>query len=191
MKKIFSILIFTQLTFSQSQMELPYQEIPEYPETYTSANIISRMIDGLGFRYYWASEGLMKNDLDFKISKDSRSTMETIVHLHSLSLMILNAVSNQPNTSNDNSNLNFKNLRERTLLNFKHSSEIISKSKDLSTLKITFKRGVEISEFPLWNLINGPIEDAVWHTGQIVSFRRASGNPINSNISVFTGKVKN
>ena len=45
------------------------------------------------------------------------------------------------------------------------------------------------SEFPLWNLINGPIQDAVWHSGQVVAFRRASGNPINSKISVFNGKV--
>ena len=44
-------------------------------------------------------------------------------------------------------------------------------------------------EFPFWNQLNGPIEDAVWHCGQIVAFRRASGNPISKKISVFTGKV--
>ena len=45
-------------------------------------------------------------------------------------------------------------------------------------------------EFPFWNQLNGPIEDAVWHSGQIVAFRRASGNPISKKISVFTGKVR-
>ena len=43
---------------------------------------------------------------------------------------------------------------------------------------------------PFWNQLNGPIEDAVWHSGQIVVFRRASGNPISKKISVSTGKVR-
>ncbi|MDC1493053.1 hypothetical protein N8376_06840 [Flavobacteriaceae bacterium] len=191
MKKLFLFLIFTQLTFSQSKMDLPYYEISEYPETYSSVNIISRMIDGLGFRFYWASEKLTKTDLDYKISKDSRSTIETINHIHSLSVMILNAVLNKTNDIKDEKNLEYETLRRNTLLNFKRSSEIISKSENLSSLKIIFNSGGKISEFPLWNLINGPIEDAVWHTGQVVAFRRANGNPISSKISVFTGKVKN
>ena len=189
MKKLLLLLIFTQLTFSQSKMEIPYYQISEYPDTYSSENIMYRMIDGLGFRYYWASEGLTKTDLDFKISKDSRSTMETIRHIHSLSLMILNAVLNKPNESKSNTDLDYKSLRENTLSNIKRSSETVSKSKDLSNLKIIFNRDGNRSEFPLWNLINGPIQDAVWHSGQVVAFRRASGNPINSKISVFTGKV--
>lgn len=190
MKKLFLFLIFTQLTFSQSKMDLPYYEISEYPETYSSVNIISRMIDGLGFRFYWASEKLTKTDLDYKISKDSRSTIETINHIHSLSVMILNAVLNKTNDIKEEKNLDYETLRRNTLLNFKRSSEIISKSENLSSLKIIFNKGGKISEFPLWNLINGPIEDAVWHTGQVVAFRRANGNPISSKISVFTGKVK-
>ena len=141
MRKLLLLLVFTQLAFSQSKMEIPYYQISEYPDTYSSVNIMSRMIDGLGFRYYWASEGLTKTDLDFKISKDSRSTMETIRHIHSLSLMILNAVLNKPNESKSNTDLDYKSLRENTLSNIKRSSEIVSKSKDLSNLKIIFNRG--------------------------------------------------
>jgi hypothetical protein len=86
--------------------------------------------------------------------------------------------------------LDYETLRKNTLLNIKRSSEVISKTNDLSKLKIIFNRTSGKSEYPLWNLINGPIEDAIWHSGQVVAFRRASGNPINSKISVFTGKVK-
>ena len=32
-----------------------YYQIPEYPEKYTSENVTARMVDGLGFRYYWAT----------------------------------------------------------------------------------------------------------------------------------------
>ena len=43
--------------------------------------------------------------------------------------------------------------------------------------------------FPFWNHLNGPIADALWHSGQIVSNRRASGNPLNSKVNVFIGKT--
>jgi hypothetical protein len=41
----------------------------------------------------------------------------------------------------------------------------------------------------MYNLINGPIADATWHTGQVASFRRSSGNPIHSKINQFSGTV--
>jgi hypothetical protein len=44
------------------------------------------------------------------------------------------------------------------------------------------------SEYPFWSLINGPIADALWHVGQVVSLRRASGNPFPEGISLLQGK---
>ena len=44
--------------------KLPYYEIPDYPETYTAGSVAARMLDGLGFRYYWATEGLNEDDLN-------------------------------------------------------------------------------------------------------------------------------
>jgi hypothetical protein len=60
----------------------------------------------------------------------------------------------------------------------------------LSSFKIIFQRTDNKSEYPFWNQINGPIEDAVWHSGQLAILRRASGNPINPKASVFSGKIK-
>ena len=57
---------------------------------------------------------------------------------------------------------------------------------DISQFKIIFGD----REIPFWNQINGPIEDAVWHCGQVISFRRSSGNPYNSKASLFTGKLR-
>ena len=42
----------------------PYYEIPDYPEKYNQGTVVARMIDGLGFRYYWATEGLRAEDLN-------------------------------------------------------------------------------------------------------------------------------
>ena len=58
--------------------KLPFFEIGDYPNEYSEANMVSRMIDGLGYRYHWATESLNENDLNYKPSEDSRSTFELI-----------------------------------------------------------------------------------------------------------------
>lgn len=73
-------------------------------------------------------------------------------------------------------------------MNFKKASDILRKTDDVSKLKITFKGKEKNAEFPFWNSINGTIADAIWHAGQIVMMRRASGNPFNSKVNVFLGK---
>ena len=76
------------------------------------------------------------------------------------------------------------------MFNLKQASDIfLSKNKEqLESYTISFQRNDNINEFPLWHLINGPIADAMWHVGQVVSFRRSSGNPLNEKVNVFSGK---
>jgi len=172
---------------------LPYRVIPEYPEVYTPETVAARMIDGLGFRYYWATEGLTEKDLAYKPSAEARTTDETIDHILGLSLTIVNASMNQPNTfPRQEESLTFEQKRARTLEHLAHASQVL-KDQPANTLdhnKVIFTNENGSSEFPYWNMINGPIADAIYHTGQVVSFRRASGNPINPNIRVFLGTVR-
>jgi uncharacterized damage-inducible protein DinB len=171
--------------------DLPYYEIPEYPKTYTAGSVVSRMIDGLGFRYYWATEELKKEDLIYKPSEKGRTCGETLEHIYSLSKVIVNATTNTPNDrSVIEGELDFKAKRKQTLENFKKASINLRNNKDLTDLKLIFKGSQGTNEFPFWNNINGPIADAIWHTGQVVLLRRASGNPFNSKASVFTGKLR-
>jgi len=46
---------------------------------------------------------------------------------------------------------------------------------------------LRIRDKPFWNLINGPLSDALTHTGRINSFRRLAGNPV-AGANVFTGE---
>lgn len=170
---------------SKSKNDLPYYEIEEVPKEYTAGTVAGRMVDGLGFRYYWATESLRDEDLVYKPSKEGRTTGETVDHILGLSYMILNATLNIPNGKNQ-TKLTFEEKRKRTLENFKKASDILKESKDLSKLKIIFGE----RKIDFWNAINGPIADATWHVGQIVSFRRSSGNPLPSGISFLTGKKK-
>ncbi len=170
---------------------LPYHQIPDYPEKYTSGNMMARMIDGLGYRYYWATDSLRAEDLEYKPSEDSRDTGHTLEHIYDLSRTILTTIQKKPNIRPlPEEIIDFAEMRKRTLQNLKAASDILkgNKKKDFKESEITFLREGKSVSFPFWNLINGPIEDAIYHTGQIVAYRRASGNPLNSKVNVFMGK---
>ena len=167
--------------------ELPYYEIPDYPETYTAGSVAARILDGLGFRYYWATEGLNEDDLQYKPSAEARANGETVEHILGLSKVIVNATLKKGNDGNNEvSEMTFAERRQQTLINIKTAADILRKSDDISQYKLVFGE----REFPFWNNINGPIADALWHCGQVVLLRRASGNPYNSKASVFTGRVR-
>ena len=169
---------------------LPYAELHEASSTYTAGTVAARMVDGLGYRYYWASEGLRSEDLSYKPSAEARTTDETIDHILGLSTVILNSALHKVNEGNDFSELSFTEKRELTLVNLKTAADIFRKSEGLNQFTVVFKGSKGNSEYPFWNQINGPIADAIWHCGQLVSFRRASGNPFNSKASMFMGKLR-
>jgi uncharacterized damage-inducible protein DinB len=171
----------------------PYHEMPPASEKYTNATVAARMIDGLGYRYYWATKDLREEDLAYKISEDSRAAGETLHHLYELSLTIVNAPLEKANIRPlEIPEMSFEKKRRLTLENFKQASDLLkaSKKRDMKNFNIIFQRGDKQSEFPFWNMINGPIADAIYHTGQIVSYRRASGNSISPKVNVFLGKNK-
>lgn len=192
MKNLILLLLFIPLvSFGQTtklEANLPFSEISEYPTEFSQANIVSRMIEGLGYRYYWATKSLTEKDLNYKSSDDARSTLQIIEHIYSLTEMISSSFKNNEfeftlvkDTYNE--------LREKTLLNLKYIQGELKSNPDFSQLSLRFERGGTKMEFPFWNQINGPISDALWHCGQVVMNRRASGNPLQSGVNVFIGKT--
>ena len=188
--RIILVALFMVTQMSAQQNNLPYYEIPEASQEFTAGAVLSRMIDGLGFRYYWATEGLSTHDLNFKFNEGSRSTRETITHILELSEVILKTANKQFTKKYNLSKITDNEKRKITLYNFKAASEIFKQSESLAPYRMTVKKGDKVVEYSIWNLMNGPIEDAVWHTGQIASFRRMSGNPFPKGVSLLTGKVK-
>lgn len=192
-----SIVFSTSAIYAQSAKDkvtdsLPYYEIPEAPKKYTPETVVARMIDGLGFRYYWATEGLRPEDLSFRPGKEARSSDETLDHILDLSTIIIHVLRNEVNDFSkwDTTKLAFDGKRRKTLETLKAASDLLKSGKiKLENCKVIFKNASKTNEYPFWNNINGPIEDAVWHAGQVVSFRRSSGNPYNANADVFFGKL--
>jgi hypothetical protein len=179
---LFSIICHTQ---EISEDKLPYDEMPDYSEKFTAGTMAARMVDALGFRYYWASDSLTEKDLVYKANAEGRSAEETIPHIYDLSKIILNSTLKQPN-SKDKEELSYADMRFKTLNNLKTSADILRVSDDISQYKIIF--GAQ--EIPFWNQVNGPIADSIWHCGQLVIYRRTTGNPINPKVNHFSGKVE-
>ena len=194
---ILQVLIFSCLAQNSNEMnttnDLPYFQIPDYPETFTAGTVAARVVDGLGFRYYWVTDGLRDEDLAYKPSEEGRTTSETLYHLHGLSKVIVNSVQKKPNVrSEDPPEYSFIELRKLTLENFKMAADILRTCSDVDFKEfiIVFEGSKGTSEYPFWNNLNGPIADALWHTGQVVSFRRSSGNPYNNKASMFAGRLR-
>jgi len=171
--------------------ELPYKEIGDYPEYFSQGNIIKRFIDGIGYRYYWATESLRESDLSYRISSDSRTLLETLEHILDISGFILR-IAQQKYSGEilEKEELDFQEIRNRTLNFLKKASQLLSEVNDneMKSFDIKIQQGNSKFTLPFWNTLNGPISDAIYHTGQIVAFRRALKNPISPNVDIFTGK---
>jgi hypothetical protein len=195
MKKTYLLLIlFVNLVIIPKQIfakEEPYfYEIHKTPEKYTAENVTARMVDGLGFRYFWASEGLRPEDLAYEPNDEARSTRFTLEHIYDLCNIIKQTTLKQEyRPDKELSKYSFEELRNKTLENLKIASKELKKEEaKLSNTKMVFTRpdGTK-NPMEFWYLINGPISDALWHVGQVVSFRRSSGNPFPKGVSVLQG----
>lgn len=190
---LFSLSLISFSAVAQDSTDY-YYKIPEYPDNYNAGTVAARVVDGLGFRYYWGTLGLRAEDLDYKPSPEARTAAETIDHIYGLTNVLVNSTKKLPTdfTKDEEKGMTFEEKRAKTLQNIKEASEILKQStaEDLESYKIVFISSRGQSEYPFWNQLNGPLADAIWHVGQVVSFRRASGNPFNSNVSVLRGRLK-
>ena len=100
--------------------KLPYYEVPEYAEEFTAGTMAARMVDALGFRYYWASKDLNEKDLAYRLNEKGRSTAETINHIYELSIIIVNSTLQKPNSRGDKVEMTYKEKRTTTLNNLKN-----------------------------------------------------------------------
>lgn len=189
--------LFVLITNNSAQEDMDitedyYYKIPDFPVEYNEFTVLARMVDGFGFRYYWATKDLREEDLEHRPSEDARTSGETLEHIYGLSRTVRNAALNEVNVRDD-IEMTFAERRKATLENIKIASETLKaySGQDMNDLHIIFQRNDQTAEYPIWNLLNGPLADAIYHVGQIVSFRRSSGNPIDSGISMFRGSVRN
>ena len=138
---IFLILISGNM---QSQDQLPFKSIPKYPDNYKSGNIVLRMIQGLGYRYFWATEGLRDKDLKYRPSNEAMSSYEILEHIYGLAETINNASSKKVNyRPYREAPKNFESIRRETL---KHLQLAANRFNNLSYNEI-FDEGFILFKF--------------------------------------------
>lgn len=192
MRLLFCLFFFTNSVI-MAQEQLPLAEIPPAPEMANSGNVIARMVQGLGYRYYWASKDLREIDLAYRPTEEASSSFETLEHIYGLAEVIHNtALSQASQRPLANAPKAYNSLRAQTLAHLEEASRLFleKSAEEVAQKEVIFQRGEKHYRFPIWNLLNGPLADAIYHTGQVVSFRRTTGNPIQSGVNVFMGKTK-
>ena len=156
--------------------ELPYYRIPESPESMTATTVLIRLLDGLGFRYRWATEGLKVEDVEFQPCSSSMKIGELLAHIQGLLLVSEGFI-----TGNEMGKITPASLEERrrkTLDTVVRIREALQGLDDEFLENRMYSPPWDEREFPIWNLINGPLSDALTHVGQIASWRRINDNPI-------------
>ena len=168
--------------------KLPYTNIPEPPRTMSATTVLIRLIDGIGFRYRWATEGLREEDMSFQPCETSMKIDELLAHIHRL-LMI----SESYLTDKDLVKIEPVELYERrrlTLDTVVRLKEALFTFDDSYLADRMYKVPWSSEELPIWYLINGPLSDVLTHIGQIASWRRINENPIHR-ANVFFGTPPN
>lgn len=168
---------------------VPFSSIPEAPEQYNSTTVLSRLVDGLGFRYHWATEGLEEDVLAFRPEASCRSIGETLDHILNIVDMVEYSVDGKTYALPEPEVAEDVHVRRATLEAIERISRALrtSNPEDIPDWKVRFRMGDNDMEFPFWNTINGTITDAIYHVGQVVALRRAAGAPIADNTNMFLG----
>jgi len=181
--RIATVILFCfvcSMATAQNKDGLPYYEIPQQEKEYSGGGVAARIVDGLGFRYYWATEGLRSEDLAFRPNDEAWTSKEIIDHIYDLTFMLLKNVNKEPGEKKKAGDLEYAQVRELTLQNIKTAADLLRNTTSISEL--------ETSEGGFWYQLNGPIADALWHVGQVVAHRRTSGNPFNGDVNLYYGK---
>ncbi len=168
--------------------ELPYYSVPDCPEEKSATNTIARFIDGLGFRYRLATEGLTDQDIKFRPADGSMNMMELLNHVYGLATFS-NRFFGGPKNPTERPET-FADIRMDTLTLLFDLSTRLKNMDDVELDNFNLRDRLGLERVPFWYFLNGPIADALTHVGQITSWRRINGNPQPKGANVFLGKYE-
>ena len=162
--------------------ELPFEDISKTPVELTATNTLLRMVEGLAFRYRWATENLSEENIKFKPHPTSMNIEEVNAHIFDLVNSTFTVFGGEK--QNKDSLNSFQQIRKKSLFVLQDLSERLKEmsDEDFSEIEKNTSR-----KLPFWYWINGPLADALTHVGQITSWRRIAGNPQLKGVNVFIG----
>lgn len=145
-----------------------FREIRQHPSELQASAVIVRLLDGVGFRFYWATDGLRPQDYAFQPGEGCATIAELLTHICRLANWMCTSVRDQEKEDPPESS---ESVREHILLLLEELRMHFNGLDDAALSEI------KIKDKPFWNLLNGPMADILTHVGQINSLRRLAGNP--------------
>lgn len=159
-----------------------YKTLATPPDSFSGTTMLIRMLDGLAFRYYWATESLDQADMAFAPELNAMPLERQLAHIYRLiawTHVVIAGLDEQVQETIEP----FDEIRGKTF------GRIESFKSDLRKLADCDLEAIRIGETPFWNMINGPIVDVFTHIGQINTYRRILGKP-SPKVNYFVGTVK-
>jgi hypothetical protein len=147
-----------------------FRSVTAYPQQKNANGIVMRLIDGLGYRFYWATEGLTKEDYAFSPGSGCMTIGELIGHVWGLVNWIHGNLFGEAIADEKPEGLDEQ--QEQVF------AGLYSIRRHVEALDQEALFALQIAGKPFWHCINGPFSDALTHTGQINSFRRLNGNVV-------------
>lgn len=141
---------------------------PQEPDEVSASNAIARLIDGLGYRLYWALYGLKENECQYTLCEGAPPIKDILWHI----LGLVNWV--------------YMRIYDHQMT---RKPSIIDQGVDtllaLEKLRYTFLEmsdadlvAYQLEDMSFWSYINMPLSDALHHVGRVSILRRAAGNPV-------------
>jgi hypothetical protein len=151
-----------------SQIPTFFRAYPEAPDELSASNAIARMIDGLGYRLYWALYGLREEECQYVLCDGAHSIKDILWHILGLVNWVHMHVYGEQMTRNPS----IIDQGIDTLLALEKLRQTFLEMSDAELVNY------KLEDMPFWSYINMPLADALHHVGQVSMLRRAAGNPV-------------
>lgn len=144
--------------------QLPFNKKPKYPKKLTTGIVMAMMIDELGYKYYWATDSLLNDELRHTFNSSNLPRL-LLKDVYQMSESIINYTSkNKVKPELKLEEMLFEDFRKNTLLNLKEASSLLIKNP-------------EVSLFLNLDLFMKTIAYSDTYCDQIILFRENIGNP--------------
>ncbi|MDA1266581.1 MAG: hypothetical protein O2816_15990 [Planctomycetota bacterium] len=165
-------------------MSLPYETLEPGPDEVTAPAVLARLVDAMGFRYRWATEGLDGDQLEFCPVEGAFTLGKVLVHMNLLVRWVDGSVrgtlSGEPDNIDEGQMVapeEWGDLRADTLTRIVALRDLFSGAQPDQLAAVSITGSTKSGPQPFWSIINGPLADFLTHVGQVASWRRLAGNP--------------
>jgi hypothetical protein len=147
-----------------------FRSVTEYPQRRDANGVLIRLIDGLGYRFHWATEGLTADDYAFSPGGGCQTIGDLVRHVWGLVDWIHQTVLGE--------GLGIPRAEDPEEQRAQICRMLLAVRTYISVISQDALFDLPIDSSPFWHMINGPLSDALTHIGQIASFRRLNGNVV-------------